>query len=181
MALRILLVSLPALSLLAASVLLPARRQVSWHHLVALAAVLLVLTPAFLVARYGNESYERVSSDDLRVLQEAYAQPGSALVMTANSKEPRFFRRVDQVRFISLSSQLPADIIAETANRGNYNSRFVFLGETQDAAGVALDRKPPGWTRTLEEQLIATGRFIIAAHRGDSVLLRLVPARSGRG
>jgi hypothetical protein len=181
MALRILLVSLPALSLLAASVLLPARRQVRWHHLVPLAVVLLVLTPAFLVARYGNEKYERVSSDDLLVLQQAYAQHGTALVMTANSKEPRFFRRVDEVRFISLSSQLPADIVAETGNRGNYDTRFVFLGETQDAAGVALKGNQPGWTRTLEEQLIATGRFTVAAHRGESVLLRLVPARSGRG
>lgn len=176
MAMRAMLVSLPALSLLASATLLPARARVRWPHLLALALVLAGLVPALLVARYGNEKYERISSDDLAVLHDLYYQEhGTALVMTANSKGPRFLDRVNEVRFVSLSSSLPSDIVAETEHRQGYASRFVFLGESQDGLGVELKGLRPGWTLRLARQLVGTGRFTVAAQHGHSVLLRLLP------
>lgn len=180
MALRVLLVSLPALSLLVASVLLPARRRVRGRHLVALALVLATLVPAFLVARYGNEQYERISSDDLRVLNRLSAQePGDVLVLTVNSKLPRFWRRVDSVRFASLSATTPSEIVQEAGRREGYDARLVLVGETQDALGVQLEGRHPGWTRVLARRLLATGRFTLEDRSGDTMLLRLVPSPTG--
>jgi hypothetical protein len=177
MALRVLLVTLPAIALLAASALLPERRRVRGVHQVALAVILIALLPLFLVARYGNESYERIASSDLRVLDRLYAdQPGKTLVMTANSKGPRFSSRVGDIRFISLHGRRPVDIVDETAERPDYPSRYVWFGPTMDAYGVQLQGERPGWTIRLANHLVDTGRFVLADRDHHSVLLRFVPA-----
>jgi hypothetical protein len=177
MALRVLLVTLPTIALLAASAFLPERRRVRGAHQVALAVILIALLPLFLVARYGNESYEQIASSDLRVLDRLYAdQPGKTLVMTADSKGPRFSSRVGDVRFVTLHGRRPVDIVHETADRPGYPSRYVWFGPTMDAYGVQLEGERPGWTIRLADQLVGTGRFVVADRNHGSVLLRFVPA-----
>ncbi|MEO7980719.1 MAG: hypothetical protein ABI807_07505 [Sporichthyaceae bacterium] len=177
MALRVLLFVLPALSLLVASVLLPARARTKWYHRGVVLVLLVGLLPAFLLARYGNESYEQITSDDLVVLDHAYTHTtGPVLVLTANSKTPRYFSAVDRVRFASLNAEVPSEVVADVTNReGGYPSRYVFLGATQDALGVQTQGRRPGWTQSLARGLVATGSFTVAARQGGSVLLQLTP------
>jgi len=179
MALRVLLFSLPGLCLLLATVLLPSRALTRWYHKAAVLALLVGLLPAFLIARYGNESYEQVTTDDLTVLAHAYDDPAAeVLVLTANSKTPRYFAHVDNVRFASLHARDAQEAVAETGSRDGYDSRYVFVSATQDALGVQTQGERPGWTQDLAARLLSTGRFRVAAHQGQSILLRLTPASS---
>ena len=72
--LRVALFTLPAASILIARVELPLRvaDRVRIPRLVLPVVALSLLTPLFLLARFGNESYEQVTPDDLAVVEDMY-------------------------------------------------------------------------------------------------------------
>lgn len=80
--LRVLLLSLPGACMLIATLALPKAGMPSRRSLLLTFVGLLALLPVFLLCRWGNESFERVSAQDVALRQAFYdhAKPGATLI-----------------------------------------------------------------------------------------------------
>ncbi len=89
MALRVFLFALPGASVLAALAFFPrASSRRSWTALAALLLAGLVLTGGFLVARWGNEPFERVRTGEVAALDYVYGHDSPSARLLWPSKDP---------------------------------------------------------------------------------------------
>jgi hypothetical protein len=161
--LRIYAFALPFMVVLMVAMLVP--RWPSWHPVVAatLTCVLsLGLTGIFFVARYGNESFERVLPGDAKAVDWLYdnATTGATFVaVTANV--PWRFREVEQYQYLPLYDDLGPDRLPaiETAMEANPRGAYLILTRGQYVMAEVFYGVEPGWGERIEQQVIASGRF----------------------
>lgn len=174
MALRVCYFTLPAACILIAQLLVPAGR-VNLTRWIACGVAILVLLPIFITARFGNESFEAFSNDDVLLARTTYELvPDGSTVFVATAQTTDNFERVGVVRFRSLPRGTPAQVTDVLAKKYLRKSTpvFVELSESQQAHGVTLDR-PADWMQVLIKDLMLTGRYVVRVRVGDGVLLEM--------
>lgn len=177
MIIRVFFFTLPAVALLLAMVIVPSHRASSlWRRVVA-GFVCAAVVPAFVLARFGNESYEQVTDDDREVLAAMYDRvPDGSLVFVVNRFTVLYAERVGEVRFRELQAREAEAIVAEIDEDPRASSRrYVLLTRSQEAYGEQVSRRPARWVDALVSELKATGRFRTVERVGPSWLLQLVP------
>jgi hypothetical protein len=183
--LRIYTFALPFMIILIVALLVPLwppRRRVLVVACVALLSV--TLTGAFFVARYGNESFERVRPADVRAVEWLYANaaPGATFV-ALTSNVPWRSRDLEQYRYTPLGEDLgPGSLPAiEAAMEANPRGAYLILTEGQYAMGVAFYGKPPGWGEEVERQVAASSHFRQVYSREGAEIFVLAQSRGGVG
>jgi hypothetical protein len=189
MLIRVFLFSLPAAALLIATLVVPnhvTRRQATRRHaseptrfagrrvvagLVAVAAV-----PAFLLARFGNESYERITTDDRQITNVMYKlAPVDSVVYVADRQALIDSQRVGEVKFDNLTSFDAHAVEAQLRAAANHNAAtYVLLTESEQAYAHQVYGLPTNWAPTLVNVLVASGSCEIQSKIGQSYLLRVV-------
>lgn len=183
--LRAYLFALPFLALLAAMAFLP---SVEPSRLaapaLAFSLVAAVFAPAWLIARYGNERFDRVSSGDLAAVQYFYAHaPKNSVVMSLFPELPWRSQGVNDYTYddVENSSDPPTlkALEGEAIDDGLGGSRkvYVIVTEGQEAAGEALDSLKAGWAYQLGQQLVDENLASVVYQYNGGVVLQLI-ARS---
>lgn len=181
--LRIFLFALPPIALLTARAVHDFARDRRWRVAVVLVAALLTI-PTFMVAKYGNESFERVTRGEIETVNALYtlAPPGSTLVtitpnlpwrlhgLTGYDYEPK---NLDEFALDRL------DVII-TMMSGTPKGAYLIITKGQLVYAEQTYGLPPGWGDTLQTQLRRSGRFAVVFATRDGVIYRLVPAPKKR-
>ncbi len=130
--LRVFLFSLAGAGLLVARLFIPVRVLGRWSA-AALAAVLLALTPGFMLAKYGNESFERVTALELEAIDVAYdVAPQGSMIAGITTYMPWRYRDVadhtyaglldvgldDEAKLRELIETIPTEIVLVVTRGG---------------------------------------------------------------
>ena len=179
MLLRVTFFTLPASSLLIARLLLP-ETSTSRGRAVAIGVVAALMIPFFVLARFGNERFERITNDDAALVADAQRLvPDGAVVFVRNRQTVLYGDRVGEVAYRDFGG-LPVDELVAQFD-GARRPAYVMLTEGQAAFFEVTRGLDQGWTDQLVGDLLATGRFRIAARHGEAVLLELLPRPPGQG
>jgi len=173
MALRVCYFTLPAACILIAQLVVPKVRT-AWHHWLLLGVAIVAIVPVFVTARFGNESYEAISSDGVVFSRTMYdLLPQGSSVFLSSQQTIKYAERVADVRFRQLPRGAPDELTAALQKEVGKTHVYIALTEGQEAYGVvALDRSP-GWMQQLRNELEATGQYRVVFEVGRSVLLEL--------
>jgi hypothetical protein len=167
---RIFLFMLPLLAAGAALFLLSPSRAPRWTT-AALTVLLVALLPVALLAKYGSESFESVSSSERRaaVWVDDHAQPGELVVSIA----PAGFLRERGVGELDFAPALDRfqtgdldnvrSLVEEHGGRG-----FVVLSKSQYAYGYMVSGLPKGWQHRLLAQLGTAPDFELVYREGTT-------------
>jgi hypothetical protein len=174
MALRVCYFSLPPACILIAQLFVPAShmRPGRW---IAIGVAMFALVPAFITARFGNESFEAFSNNDVALARALYDQvPDRSAIFLASQQTIKYAERVAEVRFRALPGGTPAEVTEQLQRYPDDTHVYIELSESQQAYGVvSLDRRQD-WMKNLRSELMATKQYRVVAEIGDGVLLELV-------
>ena len=172
-ALRVLLFSLAPAAVLTASLIdhrVVGRAAVT--ICLAIAAALLVLFP---LVRFGNESFEAISPDDLAAAAWIHAHVAAgADVYIANRDEPLEYTHVGAYRIVQagglvtlrgsrLTEHLPVTRVPT----------YVYLTRSQDNYGIDFLGYRNGWMSDFIDQLLQTGHVHVVFRNSTAVVLRI--------
>jgi hypothetical protein len=178
--LRVYLFTLPfAVCLMAAFV-----THIRWpSRRVAAFALLIILLPFFLVARWGNELYEMVRPAEVTGMEELFriAPPGSTLI-AVNPFLPWRFADVDTYHFLSsdqgafdLASTLPIVRMAESDPKGTY----IIITTGQIIYGWQAYGLPHSWGGRVENMLAKSPYFKLRYRNLDTEIFQYIPKPQG--
>jgi hypothetical protein len=185
--LRAYLFALPFVALLAAMAFMPSSQPSSFAApAVAFCLVAALFAPAWLVARYGNERFDRTSSADLAAVDYLYAHaPEHSTLISLFPQLPWRFERINGYDYESVQNTAdPPDTKALTnlaADRGLGTSNrhmYLIITRSQEAAGEALDSLPPGWAYALGQRLVDNNQAQLLYTNPDASVLELTPPTS---
>lgn len=171
--LRVALLTLPICSIIIATTLLKRGRNIS-QAFVALGFVLIV--PVFLLARFGNESYELITPNDLAVTQALYeVAPDDSVVYVQNRQTLVSIDRVAEVRYRSLSRRDSVDDVVQRLRLDATPQRrvYVLLTETQTAEGMESRGLPEDWILEFADGLLEYKGVVELDRQGGAVLLEV--------
>jgi hypothetical protein len=175
MALRVCYFSLPPACILIAQLVIPGRR-VAFHRWVAIGVVIFALLPVFVTARFGNESFEAFSNNDVAFARTLYdVVPDGSTVYVASQQTIKYSERVAGVRWRALPRGTPTEVTEALTKLLRTSHVYIALTESQQAYGVVtLDRRAD-WMPLLVRDLLATRQWRLVAQVGPGVLLELEP------
>lgn len=171
---------------------LPARPWPAAVAPVLVAIVLLAAVAPFIVARYGNESFEMVTSEEKALFDAFYAlAPTDADLVALSTEIPARYREVESHSLVSLDQSeeflaarvdhlegaARADALsavfadAVMAHLEGAPDSLVVVSRGQDAFGQLTWSLPPGWTATFVDDLVATGRLAVVYENRDGWVL----------
>jgi hypothetical protein len=185
--LRAYLFALPFIALLAAMAFLPSAEPSRFvAPAVAFCLIAAVFTPAWLLARYGNERFDRVSTGDLQAVQFAYAHaPQHSVLMALFPQLPWRYQEVNTTQYDYETVQNTADPPTVKALEGlaidsglGTKPVYLILTRGQEAAGEALDSLPAGWEYTMGRDLVINGQASLLYQNQDAAVLELIPPPS---
>lgn len=175
--LRVFLFALPATSILVAELVADLARA-GRVRLVATSLCLAATVPAFFVARYGNESFERFKPGEVAAVSALYevAPPGSTLVsLTPNV--PWRYREFSAYEYEPTALDEFAldnpDLIIELM-AGNPRGGYLIVTAGQRSHARHSYGLPAGWAEQVRADIEATGKFDVVYRGEDGVVYRLV-------
>jgi len=173
MALRVCYFTLPAACILIAQLVVPKVRT-AWHHWILIGVAMMAIVPLFVTARYGNESYESLSNDDVVFARTMYDfVPDGSTVFLENQQTIKFAERVADVHFRQLPRGTADEVTALLEKEVSKTHVYIALTESQQAYGVvALDRSA-AWMQQTRSELESTGQYRVVFEVGRSVLLEM--------
>jgi hypothetical protein len=187
MLIRVFVFSLPAASLLIATLVCPAydsapgmagtRTSTAWgsrRRRVTFGVIMAAAVPLFLLARFGNESYEQVSNDDRATVNAMYrTAPTDSVVYIEDRQALLSSQRVGEIKFENLSSIDPHQVEAQIrATVGRAPATYILLTESEQAYAEQVFGLPAHWAQGLSESLVSDGGYVVDYHAGTSLLLR---------
>ena len=186
--LRAYLFALPFVALLAAMAFLPSTQptRVGTPALI-FCLIAAVFAPAWLVARYGNERFDRVSTADLAAVQWLYANAqaplpghGKTTFISLFPQLPWRYEQIDTYDYESVQNTTdPPDekgLLTLAVDHGlGDHPVYVIITRSQEAAGEALDSLPVGWAYGLGQKLVDNGLATLPFTNQDASVLLLVP------
>jgi len=189
MLIRVFVFSLPAVSLLIATLIAPtylSPRRLSKglsklalrfrRRRVVAGLVMAVAVPGFLLARFGNESYEQVSTNDRATVNAMYrTAPTDSIIYIEDRQALLSSQRVGDVRFQNLNSIDPHQVEAQIrSSTGRQVATYILLTESEQAYAEQVTGLPPNWAEGLVRALLADGGYDVEFRAGRSVLVRAV-------
>lgn len=175
--LRISLFSLPFLAVLAGFAFVREGREprAAWRGGIALLVVTALLVPLFVIARFGNEAYERIYSDDIAAWDFVveHAPPGATVVV------PDFAGPWRYQSLTYLYLKLYSDEAGQPVEAGALDDlvtsegtpAYLILGTASDEYRQIVERYPDSWQDDLVDDLLATGRYEIVFTSGETRVL----------
>jgi len=135
---------------------------------------MMAIVPLFVTARYGNESYESLSNDDVVFAHTMYdLVPDGSTVFLENQQTIKFAERVADVHFRQLPRGTADEVTALLEKEVSKTHVYIALTESQQAYGVvALDRSA-AWMQQTRSELESTGQYRVVFEVGRSVLLEM--------
>jgi hypothetical protein len=184
--LRALTFGTPFLVILAAFAVVPRTGASKWVAVV-LVPLTLVLSVAFLVARFGNNAWDRVTPDELTALQYTYdhAAPGSLIIPIASNGLGYGYRDLENFQPFPQSDRDVVNTLAAAETQLNRPGRKSYLVVTrgQEEFGTLYVGLPRDWGLKLVRELLTTGRYqLIFSNHDSDVVTRIGGAtRAGVG
>ncbi|RQW86871.1 hypothetical protein [Micromonospora globispora] len=181
--LRVYAFALPFMVVLLAGLLVPvwpARHRVPAAVLAG--ALSTVLIGAFFVARYGNESFERVRPGDHRAVEWLYDHaPAGTSFVSVTSNVPWRTEGVERYRYRPIGDDLgPTTIGAiEDEMRGNPKGAYLIFTKGQFVFAETFLGKPHGWGEGLERQVVDSGKFRLVYTSTEARIYVLGASRGG--
>lgn len=175
--LRIYLFSLPGAVCLIAALITKLPRF--WQGQVALSCTLLLLTPFFLVARWGNELYEMVRPGELTTMNRLYqlAAPGSNLVSISSFITWEYADITKyQYLFVGLDTLGP-NTLSQITNTvaGNPHGGYVIITTTEEEYGWLVLGLPKNWGSTVESMLAHSPNYKLRYTNPDGEIFQYIP------
>lgn len=181
--LRIYMFTLPFMIVLVIALLVPvwpARHRAVTAVLVWTLAV--SLTAAFFIARYGNETFERVRPADAQAIDWLYANATPGVTFVAlTSNVPWRTRDIEQYTYTPLGEDLgPGSLpTIKAAMEANPRGAYLILTKGQYVMAETFYGKPPGWGQNIEREVDASGRFTLVYAR-DGAKIYVLATPTGR-
>ena len=179
--LRIVLYGLPVLTILGVDALRAYVRGGRGRGREKLLAVgTLVLFPVLVLIRGGNEAYMIVTPEDITMTRAAFAEtpPGSKIVPLDDTgpyamQGVGVYEREGEIATCKDSAKK----VASDFTRCMDDEPDVLLVYTStENKGVVLDNRPPGWSRQVVDELIASGEYRVRYRNGfNAVLVKSAP------
>jgi hypothetical protein len=178
--LRIYLFSLPGTALLAAeaAIALASTRRAMTALVTGIAMLVL---PASLVARYGNESYEHVTPDEARAVAAVYelAPVGSTLVSLSPNLTWRYGGLTQYTYAPSALDEFAlrrVDLIISMM-ADNPKGAYLVVTKGQLVYGEQVYGLPVGWGATMQRDIAASRKFAIVYQNSDATIYKLIRAK----
>ena len=175
--LRVSLFALPFLAILGAFALVAegadgrrARRAGVVFGVMAVAAL-----PLFVVARYGNEAFERIDGDDIAAWDYLVDNgPEGATVVVVDFAGPWRYSALTRFEYRVFADEVGGRIEAGALDRlvrGGEGPGYLVLGTGSDRFRQVAEGYPEGWDDALVMDLVATGDYDIAFEAGETRVL----------
>jgi hypothetical protein len=148
---------------------------------VALVVVACLATPPlFIVARYGNESYEQTFPGDLAVVDQFYrVVPHHSLVLLPGTSSPYRVGPFSEYRWVvSIPLYRQPRRVPHLLAQAGVTDAYVLVTRSSIAEAHYADSAPTNWARLLDETLRDTPGVTIVARSGPAVLYHLHTTRS---
>jgi hypothetical protein len=191
MALRVFLFALPGASVLAALAFFPrTSSERSWRGPLAALLTGLILIGGFLLARWGNEPFERVRTGEVAAMAFVYDHDSPSARLLWPSKDPStdvtpnlpwMARDMEKVDYVPvLAPRDPArvgDLVAELRSAGPHSYLIVSSGLT---ASLQLDGGyPPDWPARFSAALGRDGQLRVVMSDRDATVYQLSSPPTG--
>jgi len=179
--LRIVLYGLPVLAILGADALRAYVRCNRGREKL-LAVGMLVLFPVLVLIRGGNEAYMVVTPEDITMTRAAFAEtpPGGKIVPLddtgpyAMQGVGTYQREGDDVVSCKERNKKTASDFARCILDDEPDVLLVYT--STEKKGVVLDKRQPGWSRQVVDELVATGEYRVRYQNGfNAVLVKTTP------
>jgi hypothetical protein len=189
--LRAYLFALPFVSLLAAMAFMPST-QPGRVGVPALCFCLIaaLFAPAWLVARYGNERFDRVSSADLAAVKFLYANArpaapghGKTTLISLFPELPWRYQDINGYDYESVQNTADPPnekgLMSLAVDQGLGNRPvYLIITRSQEAAGEAFDGLPANWAYKLGQNLVDHQLAKLLYTNQDASVLEMVPPAS---
>jgi hypothetical protein len=141
--------------------------------------VALLVMPCFLVAKYGNEGFERIRPDERETVAALYriAPKGSALVSITPNLPWRYSSLTDydyKPRTLDEFALDKLDVIVQLIS-GNDNGGYLIVTTGQLAYASQVYGLPASWGADVDRALVRSGRFILVYRNSGGAVYRFVP------
>jgi hypothetical protein len=169
--LRLFLYTLPFMLILAVGGVAQVSERLGARGAMLLVAVASLAAPALLIAKYGNEQFEQVTTPELTAIKRLYAiAPAGSQIIGLTNYLPLGFRNVGVYSFApsaageAVLSTLPA-IVAQARK---VQPAYVFVTRSEEYFGESLYRLTPGWVSSLERSFATDRSFRLVYGNPDS-------------
>jgi hypothetical protein len=182
--LRALTFATPFLAIFAAFAFLPNRGIAKFGYLVFLVPLTVWLSGAFLLARFGNNAWDRVTPDELAALQYTYdhAPSGSLIIPIASNGLGYGYRDLEKFEPFPQSDRDVVSTVRAAESQLDREGRSSYLVVTrgQEEFGELYIGLPDHWGFKLVRELQATGRYhVIFSNHDASVVTRIDQGSEG--
>jgi len=176
--LRVFYYSLPGTALLIAALVAPGLRLPSMRVLVTFGIVVLLSFPAFLLAKWGNEAFERISSSDVQLMEALteVAPPGSS-VAGLGYGGPTDYQSMGMYNTIpGLLNAAPLTSVDQVNQLVGDNplGTFIMIERPQVAYGVINDGLAPDFAEQLVEMLVSSRQYKVVYRNSSGVILERI-------
>jgi hypothetical protein len=177
--LRVALFTLPAATIAIAQVLpAPVRKPLTWARIGTGGLIVGVMIPAylvvFLVARFGNESFEQVTANDAAIVEELHrVVPDGAIVYYLNSGAVVHSDRVGDVRFRGLGPIPDVGDLRRLRSEADASPVYLLFTEAQQNWGREVSGLDPDWMTEFVAGLARYDWLTTVDRRGDASLVRV--------
>lgn len=186
--LRAYLFAMPFVALLAAMAFMPSTepKKVAVPAL-CFCLVAAAFAPAWLVARYGNERFDRVSNADLAAVKYLYAhaQPappghGKTTLISLFPQLPWRYQDINSFDYESVQNTTDPPnergLVSLAVDQGlGDHPVYLIITRSQEAAGEALDSLPTGWAYRLGQKLVDNALAKVLYTNQDASVLEMIP------
>jgi len=186
--LRAYLFAMPFVALLAAMAFMPSTepKKVAVPAL-CFCLVAAAFAPAWLVARYGNERFDRVSNADLAAVKYLYAhaQPaapghGRTTLISLFPQLPWRYQDINSFDYESVQNTTDPPnergLMSLAVDQGlGDHPVYLIITRSQEAAGEALDSLPTGWAYSLGQKLVDNALAKVLYTNQDASVLVMIP------
>jgi hypothetical protein len=179
--LRVYLFSLPGAVFLIAALIF--KLPQFWHGQVALVCTLFLLTPLFLVARWGNELYEMARPGELAAADELYriAEPGSTIATLDPFTSWQYYNAAKDItgfpsRSVPLTTLGPQALSQITAVvDDNPRGGYIIITAGQEEYGWLAGGMPKNWGTTIEKMLVQSRDYTRKYSNPDAEIFQYTP------
>lgn len=178
--LRMFFFSLPGAAMLIAALVSPRPECSSLSALIALTAVIVLSFPAFLLARWGNEDFERISAQDVQLRQALYqAAPLGSTIATLGYGGTASYQDLTLYSYApNILDSWPVTTLAQVDALAGSNpiGTYFIISRPQVEYGVINDGLEPQFASNLVAMLVTSGEYKVVFGNSSGVVLKRVPS-----